>query len=65
MRDDGLLVFAGSASPRLGQEIGEYLGQGLAESEVIRFAIAHYRGALAIDASSPRFRPLACACRFE
>src|SRR4030081_1919970 len=38
MRDDGLLVFAGSASPRLGQEIGEYLGQGLAGSEVIRFS---------------------------
>jgi ribose-phosphate pyrophosphokinase len=38
MRDDELLVFAGSASQRLGQEIGEYIGQGLAESEVIRFS---------------------------
>src|SRR6202022_805022 len=38
MRDDGLLVFAGSASQRLGREIGEYLGQGLAASEVIRFS---------------------------
>src|ERR1700694_3625580 len=38
MSDDGLLVFAGSARQRLGKEIGEYLGQGLAESEVIRFS---------------------------
>src|ERR1700687_1554115 len=38
MRDDGLLVFAGSASQRLGREIGEYLGQGLGASEVIRFS---------------------------
>ena len=38
MRDDGLLVFAGSASPRLGGEICEYLRLGLAQSEVIRFS---------------------------
>lgn len=36
--DDELLLFAGSASRRLGRAIADYLGHRLAESETIRFS---------------------------
>lgn len=36
--NDDFLLFAGSASPKLGAAIGEYLGCPLGESEVIKFS---------------------------
>ena len=36
--DDEFLLFAGSASPRLGQAIAEYLGRELGASETLRFS---------------------------
>jgi ribose-phosphate pyrophosphokinase len=35
--DDEFLLFAGSANPRLGQAIADYLGRPLGRSEVLRF----------------------------